>query len=72
MNQQTVIRHFMRDGTAVEVWNVAWGYDLGNDFAHVTSNISPEQPGCPIDFFYTHQVQKVVDAESGREIIEFP
>lgn len=61
----------LRDGTALDVWNIAWGYDHGDDFAHITSNISPEQDGSSIDFFFTHQVKKVIDPESGAEIIEF-
>jgi hypothetical protein len=24
------------------VFNIAWGYDVGNEYSHVTSNVSPE------------------------------
>jgi len=61
----------LRDGKVISVWNIAWGYDLGDDFAHITTNISPDQPGCEIDFFYTTDLAKVIDGDDGHIIVEF-
>ena len=61
----------LSDGKVISVWNIAFGYDLGDDFAHITTNISPDQPGYDIDFFYTSDVAKVVDGDSGQIIAEF-
>jgi hypothetical protein len=32
----------LKDGRSLEVLNIAWGYDEGEPFAHVTTNISPD------------------------------
>jgi hypothetical protein len=61
----------MNDGKILDVWNIAWGYSIGDDFAHVTTNISPDQEDYAIDCFYTNEVTKVVDAETGYVIIQF-
>jgi len=65
-----------RDGqeTAVElsqdrrlfVFNIAWGDDLGDEFEHITTNISPSVDGAPIDLFFTDEVARVVDPVSGE------
>jgi len=61
----------MNDGKILDVWNIAWGYAIGDDFAHVTTNISPDQECYAIDSFYTNEVTKVVDAETGHVIVQF-
>ena len=59
----------LRDGTVLEVFNIAWGRDLGDKHAHVTTNCSPMQGDeVPIDFFYTSEVAAIVDRGSGRTI----
>ena len=55
----------LRDGRSLIVYNVAWGYDEGNDWAHVTTNISPSLAGVAVDFFYTSAVLRLDDAETG-------
>jgi hypothetical protein len=55
----------LRDGRSMTVHNIAWGYDDGDEWAHVTSNISPAVVGAPIDFFYTSDVLRLDDAETG-------
>lgn len=57
----------LRDGRRLEVSNVAWGYDEGDPFAHVTTNCSPFVAGKSIDVFSTDNVVVVHD-ESGREL----
>jgi hypothetical protein len=47
------------------VFNIAWGEDLGDDFEHLTSNISPNLVGTAVDLFFTDEVVKVADPETG-------
>jgi hypothetical protein len=47
------------------IFNIAWGYDIGNEFSHVTTNVSPDVGGAEIDFFFTEDVASVVDPETG-------
>lgn len=57
----------LRDGRRLSVINVAWGYDIGDEYAHVTSNISPGIDGESVDFFFTSDVEIVLD-EAGQEL----
>lgn len=59
-------RALLRDGRSLVVHNIAWGYDDGDEWAHITSNISPRVQGFGIDFFHTSEVLSLTDAESGR------
>lgn len=44
-------------GASLRVWNIAWGYDAGDSFAHVTTNVSPDAPAeGGFDFFSTQDV----------------
>jgi hypothetical protein len=58
---------WLRDGRRVRVLNIAWGYDLGDPVAHVTTNISPLLAGAdlPVDFFRTDEVERIMDPENG-------
>jgi hypothetical protein len=58
-------RVILRDGRLLTVLNIAWGYDMGDEFAHVTTNVSPSVEGTSIDFFYTSDVETVSDPSSG-------
>ena len=49
------------DGTTVLAYNIAWGYDLGDEYAHVTTNASPFIEGMPLDLFFTNEVARLVD-----------
>lgn len=49
----------------ITVWNIAWGYDLGDEYAHVTSNCSPFVGNEPSDFFSTSEVVQI--REPGTE-----
>ena len=65
----TLVR--LRSGDELRVFNIAWGYDLGDEWAHVTTNISPEQDSeTPIEFFYTSDVEALIDEGSTRVIWE--
>jgi hypothetical protein len=41
----------LRDGKCCLVYDIAWGYDDGDTFAHITTNISPGGQGRSVDFF---------------------
>ncbi len=60
---------FLKNGQELSVFNIAWGYDLGDDYAHVTTNISPanDEPA-EVDFFTVDEVTKIADAETGRVV----
>ncbi len=65
-----------RDGVATEVrlrhgrvciaLNIVYGYDISDDFAHVTTNISPRSEGNDIDFFFTTEIDAIIDAANGE------
>ena len=50
------------------VLNIAWGYDAGDSYAHITTNISPSVPGFETDFFSTKEVIAVLDAVTVVEL----
>jgi len=54
-------------GRRLDVRNVAWGYDMGDEYAHVTTNISPDVEEASIDVFFTNEVRAVLDSD-GRPL----
>ena len=60
----------LRDGRSLVVYNIAWGYDEGDDWAHVTSNISPSLAGVAVDFFCTSAVLRLDDVETGAVLFQ--
>ncbi|MFF9351545.1 hypothetical protein [Streptomyces sp. NPDC014734] len=52
------------------VFNIAWGYDLGDEYAHITTNISPDVDGESVDFFFTGSLAAIVDPASGSVLLE--
>ena len=60
----------LSDNRALTVLNVAWGEDMGDDFEHLTSNVSPSVNGTSIDLFFTDEVVKIADPESGAMMWE--
>ena len=45
----------------IAVWDVAWGRDIGDDFDHVTSNVSPgPATEHTIDFFFTNEIVGII------------
>jgi hypothetical protein len=59
----------LKDGRLCKVWNIAWGYDAGDTWSHITTNISPEIAGQDIDFFFTHEVHTVQAPESADLLV---
>ncbi|MGW6688713.1 hypothetical protein [Streptomyces sp. NPDC054961] len=60
----------LREGAQLTVFNIAWGYDLGDAYAHVTSNMSPPVEGATVDFFSTNSVVAILDPASGALLLE--
>jgi hypothetical protein len=61
----------LADGRTAAVWNIAWGRDIGDDYDHVTTNVSPAPPAeHQVDFFYTHEIAAIVDPESGIALLD--
>jgi hypothetical protein len=51
----------------IRVLNIAWGRDIGADFDHITTNISPKTQGKnTIDFFHASEVVRISDGETGK------
>ncbi len=59
---------YLEDGKKLNVNDIVYGYDLGDDFAHITTNISPPKDGIDIDFFYVNEVKKIEDPEADKII----
>jgi hypothetical protein len=55
-------------GDVYSVWNIAWGYDFGDECAHLTTNISPSLEGVSIDFFSTEDIDDVTDPADGTTL----
>jgi hypothetical protein len=60
----------LRDGRELSVWNIAWGYDMGDEHAHIATNCSPFVENLPLDFFYTGGVLAVRAAETGTVLFD--
>jgi hypothetical protein len=58
----------LHDGRRLTVVNIAWGYDMGDTHAHVTSNCSPAIEGEPMDAFFTHEIQRVLDPDAEQPL----
>jgi len=61
---------YLDDGQVILVNDIVWGYDMGDEFAHITTNISPPQDEVEIHFFYVNEVVKFEDTESGQLVYE--
>jgi hypothetical protein len=59
----------LKSGRQLTVHNIAWGYDICDEYAHVTTNISPEIAGASIDFYFTSDIQMIVDPVSGETLV---
>lgn len=58
------------DGRELYVEDITWGFDMGDDFAHITTNISPLQVGVIPDFFFANEVTKLIDPDTGESIYD--
>jgi hypothetical protein len=55
----------LADSRVRRVLNIAWGYDMGDEYAHLTTNCSPFSNDHPIDFFFTDEVEEIADGRNG-------
>ncbi len=60
----------MKDGKCYRAMNIVFGYDIGDEWAHVTTNISPNIEGADIDFFFTSEVAFLRDEESNDVLFQ--
>lgn len=60
----------LRNSALLDVRNIAWGQDFGERGFHVTTNISPYDPGLPSDFFSTRDVIGITSA--GKVLLAAP
>jgi hypothetical protein len=65
------------DGRICLAYDVAGGYDFGDEVAHITTNISPGPnpddelaSSCAIDFFFADEIAQVFDHHSGALLFE--
>jgi hypothetical protein len=61
----------LESGAQCLVYDVAWGYDMGEEVAHITTNISPG-PGtpCEVDFFHATEIVQIRDGIDGQIVFE--
>jgi hypothetical protein len=50
----------LKNGNLISIWNITWGYDIGDHFAHITTNISPKIDNASVDFFFTNEINKIL------------
>jgi hypothetical protein len=58
----------LRSGQTARVLNIAWGYDEGDQYAHLSTNVSPVAEGFTFDSFYTSDIVSIRDAETGATL----
>ena len=50
----------LKNGKLISIWNIAFGYGVGEEFAHITTNISPNIDHATIDHFLTNEISKIL------------
>ena len=58
----------LKDGSDHVVKDIAWGYDVGDEYAYITTNASPGGEGLSLDFFYSNEIVCLMDSASGAVI----
>lgn len=59
-------------GTTLRFRSIAWGYDPGDEYAHVTANPGAAGEGLGPRMFYTHELTGLWDGETERPLFRFP
>ncbi|QJF52317.1 hypothetical protein [Roseobacter ponti] len=62
----------LEDGEEYVIFNIVYGYDLGDEFAHITTNFDPQTAGASVDFFFTNELTALLDGESREPLFSFP
>ena len=67
----------LQDGKVCMAHDVGWGYDLGEEVAHITTNGSPGPDpdediefSYEVDFFHANQITKIEDVETGAVLFD--
>lgn len=70
---------FLRDGRTSLVFDIAWGFDLGEEIAHITTNVSPgprkePDPAFPVivEFFTADDILRIEDLDTGTALFSLP
>ncbi len=50
----------LKNGKLISIWNIAWKYDVGEQFAYITTNVSPNIENATIDHFFTNEISKLM------------
>ena len=66
--QQTIVK--LNNGKQYVVWDIAWGYDMGDEYSHITTNVSPGVEGASVDFFYTTEIIEIIDPNSAEVLFK--
>ena len=59
------------DGVILTVHNIGWGYDIGDSYAHVSTNVSPTVEGSSFDILFTDEIARMTDP-AGQVLYENP
>lgn len=71
-HDRSPLRVVLRSGSILTVFNIAWGYDSGDEYSHVTTNMSPDVEGSEVDFFFTDDVDRVLERGMGTLLFCWP
>lgn len=61
----TLTRVKLMDGRLLDVWDIAYGYDMGDAYAHITANMEKREPPVPMHFFSSEHILRIIDGVSG-------
>ncbi len=56
----------LNDGKVLKVFNITWDRDIGDEYDHITTNISPGIEGEQFDFFFTKDVKEIETPENEK------
>lgn len=55
----------LMDGRWLDVWDIAYGYDMGDEYAHISANMEKREPPVPFHFFSSEHILRIIDGVSG-------
>ena len=62
----------LKTGAQLAAYNIAWGYDVGGEYAHVTANISPEVTGARSTSSTQVRSHSLIDPASSETLLVWP
>jgi len=62
----------LEDGAHIVAHNCAWGRDFGNDWEHLSLNVSPEIEGVAFEVVSGGEVAEIIDPASGEVLYRRP